>query len=193
MSYLKSARPTSKHPPPSLLTVFHLQCGWLFGMPSLLCGDESWGGVSFRSYSHACYNDTVHDHRSQARPLKTQHNSSTDKRLQPWLPVCLPTFDIAGYRTLNVPENTVFSNHIGFKDANLILLNLLLLFLSSIGVKPAKFPSPQANTIVYLWQLRPKHFCVCACMCVYLCNCVCIRGCVHSGWRRGVSITLSKV
>lgn len=103
-------------------------------------GVESWGGGSVRSDSHACYNDTVHDHRSQARPLKTQHNSSTDKRLQSWLPVCLPTFDIAGCRTLNVPADAVFTNHTGFEDASHILLNLrFLLFLSPNGVKAAKF------------------------------------------------------
>lgn len=114
-------------------------------------GVESWGGGSVRSDSHACYNDTVHDHRSQARPLKTQHNSSTDKRVQSWLSVCLPSSDIAGCITPNVPADTVFTNHTGFEEANHILLNLCFCFISHpIGVKATNFSLPQACTIAEL-------------------------------------------
>lgn len=88
MPYLESTRPTFQTPS----AAFHLLCGWLFCMPTpLRVGVESRGGSSVRSDSHACYNDTVHDHRSQARPLKTQHNSSADKSLT-ILAACLPFY-----------------------------------------------------------------------------------------------------
>lgn len=110
MSYLKSTRPTFQTfplsislqsvPAPMWLTV-------LYAEPTVGGG----GGSSVGSDSHARYNDTVHDHRSQARPLKTQHNSNIDKTLLSRLPAYL--FDFAGYRTLNVPAaaDAVFANH----------------------------------------------------------------------------------
>lgn len=117
-------------------TVSPSQCRASYVADSSVCqtycvGVESLGGGSVRSDSHTCYNDMVHDHRSQARPLKTQHNGGTDKRRRSWLPGFLPTFDIAGCRTLNVPADAVFTNHIGFEDTSHILLNLPVLCFCS--------------------------------------------------------------
>lgn len=60
-------------------------------------------------------------------------------------------------------------------------ISVFLLFLSPIGVKATKFSLPQANTMVLLWQQRPKHFCVC--MCVFeqtVCASVFVRRAVRS-------------
>lgn len=149
MSYLKSESSTST-PPFSPLMLFHLLCGRLFSMPNpLRVGVVSWGGGSVRSDSLARYSDTVHDHRSQARPLKTQHNSGTDKRLQPQLHVCLPTSGVAGCRTLKcASRRRSLKPHRVWRRMAYPPESPYLSFLSSIGVKFAKFSLPQANTIV---------------------------------------------
>lgn len=59
----------------------------VFGVPDLACGVGSSVGSD-----HACSNNSVRDHRH----APSKHNSSTDKRLQRWLPVCLPTLTEQG-------------------------------------------------------------------------------------------------
>lgn len=155
--------PPRSAPPPMWLTLLYAK------PPSV--GVESRGGGSVRSNSYACYSDMVHDRTSQARPLKTQHNSSADKRLQSWLPVCLPTFDIAGRRSLSVPADAVFTNHIGFEDTSHILLNLRICFSSQpLESKPQSFffTTSEHNSFTVTtegWTLFCVRMCVLLCLC----------------------------
>lgn len=69
-------------PPSHPFAVSKVLCARVFGVPDLPCGVGSSVGSD-----RACSNSRVHGHRH----APSKHNSSTDKRLQRWLPVCLPT------------------------------------------------------------------------------------------------------
>lgn len=81
-SSVRSGSHRLKAPPSHPFAACCVLCARVFGVPDLPCGvGSSAGSDRARSSSR------VHDHRH----APSKHNSSTDKRLPRWLPVCRPT------------------------------------------------------------------------------------------------------
>ena len=190
MSYLKSTSSIFQTPPPYSLAAFQppMWSTLLYAKPTVWRwshGVAAQSGATATLATATWYMITDHRHAPS-----TQHNSSTDKRLQFKLLVCLPTSDKAGCRTFTCASKQAFYKpHRVWRSKSHPPESPLLLFLSPTGVEATKFSLPQANTIVSLWQLRFEHFLVCTPfvqLCVHLCLCAEQLG-------AGVSLPLSTV
>lgn len=157
MSYLKSTRPTSlkSTPPPPPPFSISPHSVFFTSLPMWLTCSVCqktycvWGwcrGVtgSVRSDSHALLQR--HGTWSQITgtpPQNTAQQQQQIRRLRSWLPVCLPTFDIAGCK-LWMCQRDALSNHTGFSrrkshPSESLSLSLFFCFSSHpIGVEATK-------------------------------------------------------
>lgn len=116
----------------SLLQSVRFWCARVLGVPDLPCGVGSSVGSD-----RACSNNGVHDHRH----APSKHNSSTDKRLRRWLPVCLPTLIEQGAEPSTCQRKplskTTYGLNTKFPSSSI-----------SVFCFSSNFSPPQASTIV---------------------------------------------